>query len=321
MKKLLLVALALNFVACSNDEDTSSAAPSSSVKEHTFNPEPTPKDYLEAKYPAYMASVEALNASQKKSPTAKAAAFVTTYVPDANFRAALLNIGAATDNSPGDQYIEIDNTRGGLYLQAKGISDLTGINAFINLGQLIVSGNNLTTINVSGLTNLQWIECQGNQLTTLNLSANTNLYQVWCQNNQLTSLVLPSSPNLWGVWCYGNQLSTLNLNNNTGITNLFIQQNLLTSFNFAPFVNLAQTNVSFNKWVTLNFNSNPKLVSIWAYSITTLTDMSIKNGFNTLVTNQDFTGNTKRPPIHVDASFLPNANTAWPYKGTSTYVL
>lgn len=321
MKKLLLIALALNFVACSNDDSTvNSSSASSTTKESAFNPNPTPKDYLDAKHPQYLASLESLKEEQK-SITAKTAAFVSTYIPDANFRTALLNIGAAQDANPGDQYLEIDNTRGGLYLSGANISDLTGINAFVNLKQLIVSYNNLTTINVSGISTLQWIECQGNQLTTLNLSSNTNLQQVWCQQNQLTSLVLPSSPSLFGVWCYSNQLATLNLNNNTGITQLFIQGNQLTSFNFAPYVNIEQMNVSSNKWVTLNFNSNNKIKSIWAFSITTLTDLSIKNGANTLVNIQDFTGNTKRPPIHVDASFLPNANTAWPNRGASTYVL
>ncbi|RZJ63888.1 MAG: hypothetical protein EOO47_27760 [Flavobacterium sp.] len=323
MKKLLLIALALNFVACSTDDSSENSTPSiATVKGETFNPNPTPQDYLNAKHPQYLASVKSLEKDQK-SITAKTAAFVSTYVPDAVFRSKLLSIGAATDANPGDQWIEIDNTRGGLYIPGSSgsqITDLTGINAFVNLKQLIVSGNLLSTINVSGLTNLQWIECQGNQLTTLNLTANTKLEQVWCQLNQLTSLVLPNSPALFGVWCYSNQLTTLNLNNNIGITQLFIQGNQLTSFNFTPYVNIEQMNVSSNKWVTLNFNSNPKIKSIWAFTITTLTDLSIKNGANGLVNIQDFTGNTKRPPIHVDKDFLPNANMLWPNRGASTYV-
>ncbi|MFB3388004.1 hypothetical protein [Flavobacterium sp. LAR06] len=327
MKKLLLIVLALNFVACSTDDSTESSTPSNAnatVKGVTFNPNPTPQDYLNAKYPAFMASIESVKSesvTSKGSSTSRTAAFVSTYVPDAAFRTAIVNMGAAQDANPGDQWVEVDTTRGGLYLAGLGITDLTGINGFTGLKQLIVSQNNLTTINVSGLANLEWIECQQNLLTTLNLTANTKLQQVWCHLNQLTSLVLPSSPTLFGVWCYGNQLTTLNLNNNTGITQLFIQGNQLTSFNFAPFVNIEQMNVSSNKWVTLNFNSNNKIKSIWAFTITTLTDLSIKNGANTLVNIQDFTGNTKRPPIHVDASFLPNANTAWPNRGASTYVL
>lgn len=320
MKKLLLIALALNVVACSNESTENYTAETAIADGKTFNPDPTPQDYFEAKYPAYMASIESIKTAQK-STTAKTATFVSTYVPDTNFRNALVSSGAAQDANPGDQWIEIDNTKVALNFPQAQISDLTGINAFTSLKTLIISQNNLTTLNVSGLVNLQRIECWGNQLSTLNLSANTNLEQIWCHSNQLTNLVIPSSPNLWGVWCYGNKLSTLNLNNNIGITDLFIQGNTLTSFNFAPFVNLKQTNVSTNQWVTLNFNSNPNITAIWAFSITTLTDLTIKNGFNTLVEIQNFTGNTKRPPIHVDASFLSTANTAWPNKGTSTYVL
>jgi hypothetical protein len=322
MKKLLLIALALNFVACSNDDSAENTTSTiATVKQETFNPNPTPQDYLNAKQPDFMASIESLKVTNSSSSTAKTAAFISTYIPDPILRTALFNLGAAQDANPSDQYMEVDTNRGGLYLAGLGINDLTGINGFTGLRQLIVSGNNLTTINVSGLANLQWIECQQNQLTTLNLSANTKLEQVWCHLNQLTSLVLPNSPTLFGVWCYSNQLTTLNLNNNTGITQLFIQGNQLTSFNFAPYVNIEQMNVSSNMWVTLNFSLNPKIKSIWAFSITTLTDLNIKNGANTLVNIQDFTRNNKRPPIHVDALFLNNANTAWPNKGTSTYVL
>jgi hypothetical protein len=322
MKKLLLIALALNFVACSNDDSTENTTSTvATEKRETFNPNPTPQDYLDAKHPDFMASIESLKATNSSSSTSKTAAFVSTYIPDPILRTALFNLGAAQDANPSDQYMEVDTNRGGLNLAGLGINDLTGINGFTGLVQLVVSGNNLTTINVSGLTNLVWIECQQNQLTTLNLSANTKLQQVWCHLNQLTSLVLPNSPTLFGVWCYSNKLTTLNLNNNTGITQLFIQGNQLTSFNFAPYVNIEQMNVSSNKWVTLNFNSNAKIKSIWAFSITTLTDLSIKNGANTLVKNQDFKGNSKRPPIHVDATFLAGANAAWPNRGSSTYVL
>jgi hypothetical protein len=320
MKKLLLIVLALNFAACSNDSSEISTSPAAIAKKTTFNPEPTPEDYLNAQYPDYIASIEALQKSNQ-TLTSKTAAFVSTYVPDAAFRAALINIGAAQDASPGDQYIEIDNTRGGLYIPNAGITDLTGINAFTSLVQLIVSSNNLTTINVSGLTNLQWIECQGNQLTTLNLSANTKLYQVWCQNNLLTSLTLPVSPNLWGVWCYSNQLTTLNLNGNTSITDLFIQGNQISTFNFAPFVNLKQTNISSNKWVTVNVDSNGLLTLFWCTGNTLLTDLYMRSPTANNINNQSFSGNKFGLKIHVISNLLGSAMTLWPSYGTATYVL
>jgi hypothetical protein len=322
MKKLLLIALVLNFVACSDDNTENTSTSTAVAKKETFNPEPTPQDYLNAKYPNYMASVESLTKNEKSVTGKTTVTWVSATFPDAALRAALIGIGAGMeDANTSDNVILVDKDRGGLYLQNKGITNLTGIQAFTSLVQLIVSDNLLTTINVSGLANLKWIECQNNQLTSLNLSSNTQLYQVWCQNNLLTSLTLPSSPYLWGVWCYGNQLTTLNLNGNTTITDLFIQGNQIATFNFTSFVNLKQINVSSNKWVSLNFNSNSALTFLMCYSNTLLTDMSIKNNNNFILTQQNFTSNTKSPLIHVDASFLSSANTNWPQKGTSTYVL
>ncbi|SHG35586.1 leucine-rich repeat domain-containing protein [Flavobacterium johnsoniae] len=320
MKKLVMLAIALNLAACSTDNNESTSTELAQEKQSTFNPNPTPSDYAKANYPSFIENQKTLSASETGK---KAAVWVNTYVPNAAFRTRLISIGAGQeDANPNDNYIDIDKSRGGLFLDNAGITDLTGIQAFTSLSQLIVSNNLLTTLNVSALTSLTWIECQNNQLTSLNLSANTNLYQVWCQNNLLTSLTLPASTTtLWGVWCYGNQLATLNLNGNNKITDLFCQTNQLTTLALSPLTELKQTNVSANKWVTLNYNSNSKLIMLYITNCSLITDISIKNGNNAAITNQSFQSNAKSPKIHVDDAFLINANTAWPNKGTSTYVL
>jgi hypothetical protein len=322
MKKIFLVALALNFVACSTDNNESNSNQLSLAKENTFNPNPTPEDYRIAKYPSFIENQKSL--SEKGSVLGKTAAvWVNTYVPNLAFRNRLISLGAGQEDANlTDNYINIDKTRGGLDLNNASITDLTGIQAFTSLNQLVVSNNSLTTLNVSALTNLTWIECQNNQLTTLNLSANTNLYQVWCQNNLLTTLTLPANTTtLWGVWCYGNSLSTLNLNGNNKITDLFCQTNQLTALGTTPLTELKQTNLSYNKWTTLNFTTNSKLTFIYITNCSLLTDINLKNGNNTAITGQSFQSNSKSPAIHVDASFLSSANASWPNKGTSTYVL
>lgn len=321
MKKLLLMALAFHFIACTN-ENANDAAPAATAvnKENQFKAAPEPIDYLKAQHPQFMELNKELEKVQT-SLTAKKASWVSTYVPDAAFRTALINLGAAQDASPGDSYIEIDNTRGGLYLTSAGITDLTGINSFTSLIQLSVSGNNLTSLNISGLTNLKRLECQYNQITTLNLTANTQLSEIWCYSNALTSLTIPSSASLWGVWCYSNQLTTLNLNGNIGITSLFIQGNQLTSFNFAPYVNLTLTNVSSNKWTTVNFDSNTKLTMLQCYSNTLLTDLYMRSTTANTINSQNFSGNKFGLKIHVNSIFLPSATTLWPNYGTATYML
>lgn len=293
MKKLLIIAIAINLVACTNDNKETTPTPIAAVKTNSFNPNPTPEDYKNANYPDF----------NLPSSTAKvlaiAAVYVNTYVPDAAFRTRLVSLGAATDPVPGDNYVSIDKTRGGLDLSNAGISDLTGIQAYTSLAQLVASYNNLTTLDISALTNLGVLECQGNKLTSLNLATNTKLYQIWCFNNLLTSLTLPTSTTtLWGIWCYGNQLTSLDLKANYGITDLFIQSNLLTSTSInltSKYINLKQINCSANKWVTFSLNAFDKLTFVCCYSNTLLTDLYIRNPDNTIIINQDFRYNTKAP--------------------------
>lgn len=324
MRKLLLIALALNFVACSTDNNESASTASAQVTKSAFNANPTPEDYKLSKDPNYVRDEKAIAELKKGSATGKTAAvWVNTYVPDPNFRLALINAGAGQEDAvAGDNYINIDKSRVGLYVAGANITDATGIQAFTSLQQLLINGNQLTSLNVSAITSLSWLECQNNKLTTLNLSSNVNLTQIWCHSNLLTSLTIPSNvAGLWGLWCYGNQLTTLNLNGNTKLTSLFIQSNQLTSLNLAPLTVLGMTNVSSNKWTTLNFDSNSQLTALWCFGNTLLTDLSIKNNNNFGITLQDFTQNTKRPKIHVDANFLPQAYTLWPASGGSVYQL
>jgi hypothetical protein len=316
MKKLFLIALALNLVACSNDNTENTATPTAVVKTNSFNPNPTPEDYRNANYP---------NFDIKPSTSKLAAVYVNTYIPNAAFRTALLNLGAAITSSSGTNYLQIDKTRGGLFLDGSGISDLTGIQAFTSLSQLSLNGNSLTTLNISALTNLSYLDCRYNNLTSLTLSANINLAQVWCNNNPLlTSLTLPTATTtLWGVWCYGCKLTTLDLKGNTKITDLFCQSNQLTtaSLNLGAYTLLTQINCSANKMLTLDLHLNSKLTSFWCSSNTLLTDINIINAFNSNIVNQDFRYNTKIVNIHVYPAFLPNANTLWPNRGSAVYKL
>ncbi|EMB28623.1 hypothetical protein HMPREF9727_01882, partial [Treponema denticola MYR-T] len=48
--------------------------------------------------------------------------------------------------------------------------------------------NQLTSLNVQGLNNLQSLNCHSNQLTSLNVQGLNNLQYLDCHSNQLTSL-------------------------------------------------------------------------------------------------------------------------------------
>ena len=48
-------------------------------------------------------------------------------------------------------------------------------------------GDQLTALNVQGLTVLQELNCAGNQLTALDVQGCTAVQRLWCWSNQLTA--------------------------------------------------------------------------------------------------------------------------------------
>ncbi|GAB2023233.1 hypothetical protein RyT2_23080 [Pseudolactococcus yaeyamensis] len=97
-----------------------------------------------------------------------------TNFPDANFRSYILsNLDKDTDNvlSPTEIATVIY-----LNLSGRSISDLTGIKFFTNLTTLIVSNNNLTSLDLSGMLNITHVTYDGNpSLKTLDFRNCPNL--------------------------------------------------------------------------------------------------------------------------------------------------
>ena len=89
-------------------------------------------------------------------------------IPDNNFLNALIDMGIDTDEDGkiSQSEVEIVTT---LNVSDKSISDLTGIENFVDL---------------------EYLECQNNQLTNLDVSNNTTLKFLYCEYNQLSSFVL-----------------------------------------------------------------------------------------------------------------------------------
>ena len=88
----------------------------------------------------------------------------------------------------------------------KSIADLTGIEHFTALTYLACTGNQLTSLDVSGCTALTRLYCSSNQLTSLDVSGCTALTLLSCNSNQLTSLDVSKNTALWTLYCYSNQI-------------------------------------------------------------------------------------------------------------------
>jgi hypothetical protein len=110
-------------------------------------------------------------------------------IPDANFKAYL--VGNTAINTNGDAEIQVSEASafsGVINCPNLSISDLTGIEAFINITELHCYSNQLTNLDVATNTALTYLYCNNNQLTNLDVATNTALTYLDCDNNQLTNL-------------------------------------------------------------------------------------------------------------------------------------
>lgn len=132
-------------------------------------------------------------------------------IPDTNFLNALIELKIDINNDGKIQKSEAEAITGELDLASKKITDLTGLEAFININDLNLYNNNIKTINLSSLTKLKYFSCPYNALTSLDVSMLTNLEHLLCDNNYITDLKIKGANNLIDVKCVSNKLTSLDV--------------------------------------------------------------------------------------------------------------
>lgn len=100
-------------------------------------------------------------------------------IPDANFKAKLIQLGVDTNNDGEIQYSEAALKTGTLYVSGSNITDLTGLEAFVNITGLNCNGNNLTEVDVSHI--------QGDDF---DFSGNPNLQYINMKNGVANSCIV-----------------------------------------------------------------------------------------------------------------------------------
>ncbi|MEZ4853787.1 hypothetical protein [Flavobacterium sp.] len=210
-------------------------------------------------------------------------------IPDANFKAKLLS--ASSNNqvassslvfvnsewSPPD-YCKIDINNDGeiqvsealnikfLQLQGVDITDLTGLEAFINLEYFSHGSSylnpSLNSINVSQNTLLKVLRIGNNNFSSLDVSNNINLLELYCNSNNLASLDISNNPLLKKLYCYNNNISILDFSNNPNLSYLQCGENSLTSIDVSICPLLTFLSCYFNNdLLSINVkNNNPGLI-------------------------------------------------------------
>ena len=197
-------------------------------------------------------------------------------IPDTNFKNYL--VGNSAINTNGDTEIQCSEASaftGSINVTGENISDLTGIEDFVNITELSCSANSLTSLdvsnnvnlislycysnslsslNVSNVTSLETLQCNDNFLASINVSQNTALTTLWIQENSLTTLDISQNLALENLSCHNNSLTAIDVSQQTALSDLWCNNNILTALNVAN-----GNNSNFTNFIA---DYNPSLICI-----------------------------------------------------------
>lgn len=187
-------------------------------------------------------------------------------IPDANFKAKLIALGIDTSGDGNIQNSEANLVTGELDISNSSISDISGINSFLNISKL---------------------KCISNLISSIYIDI-PNIEEIWSYDNLINSLTLVNTNNLTSLKIGKNQLSSLDLSNLSSLTNLDCAENQLNNLDFSYSVNLLSLSCSLNSSTTLNvanltnlrsltFYGNPLITALNLNTLTNLTDLTIAN--------------------------------------------
>ena len=174
---------------------------------------------------------------------------VVVIFPDANLEAA---IRGAINKPTGDIYYSDVETLTRLYVQSKGISDLSGLEYCTNLTHLDLGDNRITSITaLSGLTRLRYVLLGLNPIADISpLSDLTNLFYLslgYCEISNLEPL--SSLVNLAFLSLGGNHITDISsLSGLTSLSKLHLSNNQIAEIStISELANLTMLNLGGNQ--------------------------------------------------------------------------
>ena len=148
-------------------------------------------------------------------------------IPDSAFLGGVIADGVDKNGDGFISYPEAEATES-IRLPPSGITDLTGLEAFINLDSLTITLNPLSGIDLSGNSALKYLECTSCELSSLDLSNNLLLEELICNRNLLPEIDISPNQSLVKLVCKNNLLTKLDLSANSGLTKMVCCGNQLT---------------------------------------------------------------------------------------------
>ncbi len=218
-------------------------------------------------------------------------------IPDANFKAALIEEGVDTNNDGEIQFLEAEAVIS-LFISYNQIVSVEGIQSFTNLNYFYAYNNLIEEIDLSQNIDLVYIDLSGNSLSEVDLTNNINLENIKIGSNNLSEIDLTQNINLVNIEITNNELTELDLTLNINLINIEVGSNLLTNLAVPNNNSLESLRCSWNQFSELTI-VNPNIKTIISFNnpnnyldvtqCPNLENLQFKGTFN--LTNIDLTQN------------------------------
>ncbi|HQP77822.1 MAG TPA: T9SS type A sorting domain-containing protein [Saprospiraceae bacterium] len=184
-------------------------------------------------------------------------------IPDPNFKAYLVNNPEINTNHDDEiQLSEAESFSGMIDCPDLEITDLTGIEAFVNIPNLNCYKNEISALDLSQNIALEFLDCSFNEILVLDLSKNTALKVLYCSLNKLSALDLSQNTALEFLDCSFNKISTLDLGHNTALENLVFGFNKIAALDLSHNTALELLTCVANNLSSLDVSQNIALKAL-----------------------------------------------------------
>ncbi|WP_299161528.1 hypothetical protein [uncultured Tenacibaculum sp.] len=187
--------------------------------------------------------------------------------PDPNFKQAILKDKSI--DTDGDGEICIDEAEKVIRLHLltnSNITDITGIEYFINLEGISLGYNNLPTVDLSKNIKLHTLYIENCNLTHIDLKKNINLKYIRIGANPIKNIDLSLNKKLLVFSAYNNQLTNLNTSNLTNLRTIVVGWGTISELNTDNCTSLEHVDAWENLITKLDFTTNINLNSIRIYN-------------------------------------------------------
>ncbi|WP_436517970.1 T9SS type A sorting domain-containing protein [Ekhidna sp. To15] len=234
------------------------------------------------------------------------------YIPDTNFKAALVGDNSINTNEDSEISFTEAQVVESIIADNQGILDLTGLEAFSNLTTLWLTSNSIVTADLTSNTLLETAVLNSNfGLTSVDVSGLTELLNFQVKGGDLTELDVSTNTKLQGFEFYQNDIAEIDISNNPDLRHINFSFNDLTELDVSNNLELRTLNFWSNQVSTpLDISQHPHITTV-QFSNNQISEVNLANGFNENITLINGSGN---PATCVKVDDKAYSEAEWAHK-------